>query len=367
MSKESAAEYKAVVTISWPESPNPSHFQITLYPEDTITLPEGKVIPLQDCTMTELAHFADSVEQLVREKMESKTLLDLILEGEAEVQVVIDTIVDEATGSSPIWLDYMVAIPVTQSIEVKSKEHEPAREDLHQDGEQAPIPEVDDTISEDSKMDRIVKQDPLITVAQSESIFEDKASHDQEVATAEKPAIEEVELRILGKRRPLNHPTWTAVDILVNEPAFRNTQAHATSSPNREVAGVLIGPPPQKQPDGRYVVHVSDAFVAKHTRMQGASVTYTPESWRYVNDRLQELYPNDSAVIVGWYHSHPGFGIFLSGMDQFIHQNFFIQIWHIALVLDPVASKSGFFCWNRKKDHVSEYEFPWPKWAKHSW
>jgi proteasome lid subunit RPN8/RPN11 len=157
------------------------------------------------------------------------------------------------------------------------------------------------------------------------------------------------------------------VDILVSEPAFRNAQAHAISSLSREVAGVLVGPPPEKQPDGRYVVHVSDTIVAKHTRMQGASVTYTPESWRYVTDKLQELYPDDSAVMVGWYHSHPGFGIFLSGMDQFIHQNFFTQIWHVALVLDPLGLKSGFFCWDRLKSHVSEYEFPWPKWAQKSW
>ena len=123
----------------------------------------------------------------------------------------------------------------------------------------------------------------------------------------------------------------------------------------------------EKQPDGRYVVHISDSIIAKYTRMQGASVTYTPESWRYVNDRLAEMYPNDEAVIVGWYHTHPGFGIFLSGMDKFIHQNFFTQIWHIAMVLDPLAQQSGFFCWDRGMSKVDKYEFPWPVWASGSW
>jgi proteasome lid subunit RPN8/RPN11 len=79
------------------------------------------------------------------------------------------------------------------------------------------------------------------------------------------------------------------------------------------------------------------------------------------------MYPDESAVIVGWYHTHPGFGIFLSGMDQFIHQNFFIQLWHVALVLDPVARRSGFFCWDRRKSRVDPYEFPWPVWASGSW
>ena len=130
---------------------------------------------------------------------------------------------------------------------------------------------------------------------------------------------------------------------------------------------MLIGPRPEKQPDGRYVVHITDVIIARHTRMMGASVTYTPESWRYVTDTLHEKYPNEEAVIVGWYHTHPGFGIFLSGMDLFIHQNFFTQKWHVALVLDPRACRMGFFSWDRRQSEVKPYQFPWPDWAPESW
>ena len=71
--------------------------------------------------------------------------------------------------------------------------------------------------------------------------------------------------------------------------------------------------------------------------------------------------------MVGWYHTHPGVGIFLSGMDLFIHQNFFTQMWHVAYVLDPRARTSGFFCWNRQKTKVNRYDFAWPEWAAGSW
>ncbi|MCA9939155.1 MAG: Mov34/MPN/PAD-1 family protein, partial [Anaerolineales bacterium] len=199
--------------------------------------------------------------------------------------------------------------------------------------------------------------------AESEPVHEEREARPGMTARPISPP----HIRILGKRRPLGHSTWTAVDILMNEPAFRDTQAHALSSMNREVAGMLIGPPPEKQPDGRYLVHITDIIIAKHTRMHGASVTYTPESWRYINDKLQERYPEGDAVIVGWYHTHPGFGIFLSGMDQFIHQNFFTQIWHVALVLDPRAQRTGFFCWDRQRSRVDPYEFPWPAWARDAW
>ena len=173
--------------------------------------------------------------------------------------------------------------------------------------------------------------------------------------------------RMAGQVLSLDDPTPAAVDILMAESAFLDAKRHASSSMNREVAGVLVGPHPQKQPNGRYVVQVTDAIVAEHTRMQGASVTYTPESWRYVNDKLHEMYPDEECVIVGWYHTHPGFGIFLSNMDLFIHHNFFTQKWHIALVLDPVGKQSGFFNWDRSQSQMMATHFPWPYWAHSSW
>jgi hypothetical protein len=50
-------------------------------------------------------------------------------------------------------------------------------------------------------------------------------------------------------------------------------------------------------------------------------------------------------MIVGWYHSHPSYGIFLSGDDTFIQQNFFNQPWQIAIVIDPVRKEIGTFGW----------------------
>ena len=47
--------------------------------------------------------------------------------------------------------------------------------------------------------------------------------------------------------------------------------------------------------------------------------------------------------IVGWYHSHPGFGLFLSEYDSFIQENFFIDPNHVALVVDPLEGSLGWF------------------------
>ena len=54
-----------------------------------------------------------------------------------------------------------------------------------------------------------------------------------------------------------------------------------------------------------------------------ASLTFTHETWDEVDREMAAHFPE--LEIVGWYHSHPRFGIFLSSHDLLIHENFFSQ------------------------------------------
>jgi proteasome lid subunit RPN8/RPN11 len=404
--------FVAIITINLPNEDSATKLRIKLMPSDTMITQSGTLKPLQDCTLGELSQFADSLEAEVLRRYESSTLVDMTLDG--QVDISFDYLGDDHDQIPPseLWLEQIVVLPeidlssVERDVEESDVGFQPlidtdegrpdgsiddSKEDSHEVDKpesdtydpssllyedlteekaretQIPDKEVEQKTVEAIAVEEDIDAEPLVSVAEPEPVHKEREADQVEDAAEAVETIERIKVRILGRRRPLDHPTWTAVDILINEPAFRDAQAHALTSLDREVAGILVGPPPEKQPDGRYVVHVSDTIIAKHTRMHGASVTYTPESWRYVNDKLAKMYPNDDAVIVGWYHTHPGFGIFLSGMDQFIHQNFFTQIWHIAFVLDPLAHRSGFFCWDRQQSRVDTYEFPWPDWAPGSW
>lgn len=47
-------------------------------------------------------------------------------------------------------------------------------------------------------------------------------------------------------------------------------------------------------------------------------------------------------MVVGWYHSHPGFGCWLSGVDMNTQQSF--EALHdraVAVVVDPIQSVKG--------------------------
>jgi 26S proteasome regulatory subunit N11 len=48
-------------------------------------------------------------------------------------------------------------------------------------------------------------------------------------------------------------------------------------------------------------------------------------------------------LIVGWYHSHPGYGCFLSSVDIETQRRFFSESFHIAIVVDPLKKELGFY------------------------
>jgi len=385
--------YAALITISMPGSGESAEVTVVLTPPDNVEV-DGVVKPLAECTLADLQAFADELEAESWDTYEAITLLELDEQDDIAIEVTVVDRKGESRSLADSWRKQAIIIPaatkadepeetpiqaefevpeeevsITAEIitnEPEAEKAEPELESVEEEPEGEEVMADEPSVEEPQGEDPEAKE-PEVLVSDSEPVYaepEESAgpSPDDVIIAPSKARV-----RIAGRRLPTGTHTWMAADVLMDEPPLRAAQAHALSSPNREVAGVLIGPPPEKQPDGRYVVHVMDTIIAKHTVMQGASVTYTPESWRYMNDKLRERYPDDTAVMVGWYHTHPGFGIFLSGMDQFIHQNFFTQIWHVALVLDPRAKTSGFFCWDRQQTRVSPMDFEWPNWAAQSW
>jgi proteasome lid subunit RPN8/RPN11 len=384
MADQTDLNYAAQITISLPGEGEQVSLTVTLWPADVVDV-DGVLKPLGECTLADLERYAEELEADVWDTYESIVLPELDKDGSIEVDIKVQLESADEPGS---WQELNLVLPLGDlALEEASSDEEEASPSGEEEDESADedAPSDEAYAGEEGEEDEVLSSEgevpsddgeapadeegtaPDVAVAETEPVFpEIEEEITGEIAVPE-IVPSQARVRVAGKRLPLNDPTWAAVDILIDEPAFRAAQAHAMSSLHAEVAGVLVGSRPEKQPDGRYVVHIFDTIIARHTVMQGASVTYTPESWRYLNDTLAERYPDDTAVMVGWYHTHPGFGIFLSGMDLFIHQNFFTQIWHVALVLDPRARTSGFFCWDRQKSHVGRSEFVWPKWAAGSW
>ncbi len=67
------------------------------------------------------------------------------------------------------------------------------------------------------------------------------------------------------------------------------------------------------------------------------SVKFHKEGFEGLFEKLDDL--NYDYVIVGWYHSHPGLGCFMSSKDMETQKRMFNQPFHTALVVDPVRKE----------------------------
>jgi proteasome lid subunit RPN8/RPN11 len=125
--------------------------------------------------------------------------------------------------------------------------------------------------------------------------------------------------------------------LVVDSEVVRQIRQHARSSSRTEVCGVLIGQ------DRDHRIDVAACIEGQNAEEAGAHVTFTQDTWEHIYAVKDQKYPEDR--IVGWYHSHPGFGIFLSDHDTFIHKNFFSSPGQVAWVFDPHSDEEGCFGW----------------------
>ena len=130
-------------------------------------------------------------------------------------------------------------------------------------------------------------------------------------------------------------------DLRMNCEAARQIRQHARASSKAEVCGVLVGS------ENNGVTSVEASIPGANAVQGGTHVTFTQDTWEHIYRIKDRDYPE--ARIVGWYHSHPGFGVFLSDHDTFIHKNFFSAPRQVAWVYDPHSDEEGCFGWVGEK------------------
>lgn len=139
-------------------------------------------------------------------------------------------------------------------------------------------------------------------------------------------------------------PGWLEkpqIDVFVTQPVYSRICLHAQSDLQNEVGGALAGRWCQDAiTDSQFIV-VDTVLPARHTRQGSAFLTFTSQSLLAFQQDIENNYPGK--LIVGWYHTHPGMGVFMSGYDTWLHENFFPEHYQTALVIEPRSGQAGFF------------------------
>lgn len=122
-------------------------------------------------------------------------------------------------------------------------------------------------------------------------------------------------------------------------------QQHAKRDLTVEIGGILVGHW-EKDDRGPFVA-VRNVICSELAASGEGELTFTHDAWAEIHRAMDADYADSN--IVGWYHTHPDFGIFLSERDQFIHQHFFSDPGQIAYVVDPIRRQEGVFVWRGGK------------------
>jgi proteasome lid subunit RPN8/RPN11 len=129
---------------------------------------------------------------------------------------------------------------------------------------------------------------------------------------------------------------------VVRQSALNQIHRHGAET-DVEVCGVLVGN--VYRDDAGPYLYISDIIRGDQATGRSTQVTFTADTWTHIQTTMDQKFAEQR--IVGWYHTHPSFGIFLSGMDLFIQENFFNLSWQVALVYDPIGGDEGIFYWRQ--------------------
>lgn len=110
-----------------------------------------------------------------------------------------------------------------------------------------------------------------------------------------------------------------------------------------EIGGFLLGRYTKTEQPDHFKVML-DAFVAIIPEENNAyTLAFSTESLVRELGDAQEKFPN--LALVGWFHTHPGHGLFLSKPDLTIHEGFFKEKYQFAMEIDTLSENldTGFF------------------------
>ena len=128
------------------------------------------------------------------------------------------------------------------------------------------------------------------------------------------------------------------VKVYIRQDVYQALEKLAASDTEKELGSILLGD--YCVVHGKTHVVISRYIEAKYTDASASTLTFTHETWDHVHAVHEKKYPD--LKIIGWQHTHPNYGIFLSNYDMFIQENFFNLPFQLAYVIDPIQNLRGF-------------------------
>ena len=133
--------------------------------------------------------------------------------------------------------------------------------------------------------------------------------------------------------------------VYILQSVYKLIHRFAEAKTSVESGGVLVGRTVEQF--GKTSIIVNGFVEAKYTEATATTLKFTHETWEYCHKEIAKKFVGQK--IIGWIHTHPDFGIFLSEYDEFIQSNFFKDENQVAYVIDPIQNIEGIYVWRDEK------------------
>ena len=137
--------------------------------------------------------------------------------------------------------------------------------------------------------------------------------------------------------------------VYMKDDVLASMRRRAKEAGDFEVGGFYLGG--LHHYEGRRYVDIKVQIPALKAESARAHLTFSNDAQKAFHEAVEKEGQNN--LVLGWYHTHPGYGVFLSGYDLFIHRNFYARDYHTAVVIDPHAAAPtrdvGVFVWENEE------------------
>jgi proteasome lid subunit RPN8/RPN11 len=128
--------------------------------------------------------------------------------------------------------------------------------------------------------------------------------------------------------------------VILPNAVFDEIMRHLKGDCTTERIGMLVGHPCTRPSTEQLLVYVDAALPVDDRYATRTKVSIQKSGWKEV---WKDLVLAPGNRIVGWYHSHPNHGVFLSAVDRTTQSLWFAQEWKVAIVVDPVRGEHQAF------------------------
>lgn len=133
--------------------------------------------------------------------------------------------------------------------------------------------------------------------------------------------------------------------IYISQPVYRTIHRFTKDKTTNESGGILLGD--VIEDFGKTHILIKGFVEAKYSEGTPTTLKFTHKTWDHIHKTIAARFHD--MKILGWIHTHPDFGIFLSEYDKFIQENFFNAENQVAYVIDPIQHDEGFYFWRDGK------------------